>query len=345
MTKAPLVDLRIAQLIDANLDRGREGLRVIEDWCRFGLKEKELVIELKNLRQELGAKHHVNYKRGRSTSSDSGIGLNHPYQQSRANPFEIVSANCARVQEAMRVIEEFTRVFDPELSKIAEKVRYNLYEIELEIIRTSKGKKRRDKLANCKLCLITSPHKDLKRIVNQVLKVGVTMIQYRCKEMSDRDKINDALELADICHKHGSLFIVNDRVDIAIAAKADGVHLGQKDFPTDVARIILGSEMLVGRSTNCIEQIHLAEAEKCDYVGLGPINKSKTKENLKSIGTNCLQEITKTTHIPWFAIGGINISNLRDLIELGTKRIAVSASIMDAKDPGKAAQELLEVIK
>ena len=119
MTNPPLADRCVAVLIDANLDRAREGLRVVEDWCRFGLKRQDLVVKIKNWRQQLGVKHHLAYKKSRSIKNDSGLGLSHPAQFNRKNPSQITSANFARAQEALRVIEEYARYSDPDLSAIA----------------------------------------------------------------------------------------------------------------------------------------------------------------------------------------------------------------------------------
>ena len=114
MPVIPNNNQNVAQLIDANLDRAREGLRVIEDWCRFVLKNKDLVITIKNWRQQLGKKHADIYKQARSSKSDIATGLGHPAQQERKEPIQVVIANFARVQEALRVLEEFSRLIDPD---------------------------------------------------------------------------------------------------------------------------------------------------------------------------------------------------------------------------------------
>ena len=125
------LDPRVARLIDANLDRAREGLRVVEDWCRFGLEQQDLVVRLKDWRQRLGRLHHYSYKQARSTSTDTGAGLEHPAQLDRHSPDHVVAANCARVQEALRVLEEYGRTIDPALAAEAAAIRYGLYDLEV----------------------------------------------------------------------------------------------------------------------------------------------------------------------------------------------------------------------
>ena len=127
------------RLLDANLDRAREGLRVVEDWCRFGLDRPDLVARLKDLRQRLGLLHADRYKQARHTASDGGAGLGHPAQAQRQQPSQVVAANCGRVQEALRVLEEFGRGVDDPLAAEAATIRYALYDLEVELLRAGRG--------------------------------------------------------------------------------------------------------------------------------------------------------------------------------------------------------------
>ena len=192
MPVTPPSDNRIAQLIDANLDRAREGLRVMEDWCRFGLKRSDFSIQIKDWRQQLGAHHHNIYRKARLTSKDPAMGVSHPLQKVRSTPEAVFIANSSRVQEALRVIEEFTRITDPKLSEIATKIRYETYEIEIKVLNTTEGINKRQTLKDCSLYLITTNKKDLKEIVLQSLKAGVKIVQYREKFLNDNEKISQA---------------------------------------------------------------------------------------------------------------------------------------------------------
>ncbi|WP_320667153.1 thiamine phosphate synthase [Prochlorococcus sp. MIT 1307] len=344
MSIVPSTNSCVARLIDANLDRAREGLRVVEDWCRFGLQQKNLVVTLKDWRQQLGNHHHEIYKNARATSQDKGIGLTHPAQKNRHSPEEVVAANCSRVQEALRVLEEFSRITDPDLANNASKIRYGLYELELKILKATITSKLRKKLEHSKLCLITTPQPDLSKRVASALEQGVDMVQYRSKEDTDRERVIQARELACLCKKHKALFIVNDRLDLALAVDADGVHLGQNDIPTDIARRLLGKEKLIGRSTHCIKELQEAEQEGCDYLGVGPVFSTQTKPRLRPSGISYVKEASQATQLPWFAIGGINCSNIDKVLNAGAKKIAIAGAIMNSTNPTSMSLELIQKI-
>tara|TARA_Y100001968_G_scaffold294253_1_gene300706 strand:- start:11099 stop:12136 length:1038 start_codon:yes stop_codon:yes gene_type:complete len=342
MIFTPPKDKKIARVIDANLDRAREGLRVIEDWCRFGIDRKDLVVKLKNWRHQLALHHHEIYKLARSASTDQGALLNHPAQKTRQTSNEIVFANCSRVQEALRVLEEFSRQSDPDLAKIAAIIRFEIYEFELTVFKANRKNIRINLLNTCNLCLITTPTKDLISIVSSALSAGIKMVQYRCKSSNDQIKISEVLQLASICKDNGALFIINDRVDFALAADADGVHLGQNDIPIEIARKILGEERLIGRSTHNLNQLQRAKDEGCDYIGAGPVFPTKNKPQETISGLEFLREAYNATKLPCFAIGGINISNISEIRKSGFNRIAVIDAIMNSKEPGQATKELLK---
>ncbi len=345
MTVTPPSNNRIAQLIDANLDRAREGLRVLEDWCRFGLKREDFSISIKDWRHQLGACHQNIYRNARLTSLDPAMGVSHPLQKHRSTPDQIVIANSSRVQEALRVIEEFTRITDPNLSKIASNIRYKTYEIELKIIKTKEGNDRREILESSSICLITSNNESLKEVVLQALKAGIKIIQYREKSLIDSKRIDQAKKLASLCRQFNALFIVNDRIDISLAVNADGVHLGQQDMPTEIARKLLGPEKIIGRSTHCLEDIQKAEDEGCDYIGIGPIFSSETKKELKALGTDYLKQGLMAANLPAFAIGGINTSNINKIHQMNKIKIAVADAIMNSPNPTLAIKRLSEYLK
>ena len=344
MPVTPPTDNRIAQLIDANLDRAREGLRVMEDWCRFGLKRNDFSVQIKDWRQQLGAHHHNIYRKARLTSEDPAMGVSHPLQKNRSTPEDIFIANSSRVQEALRVLEEFTRITDPKLSEIATRIRYETYEIEIKVLNAKEGIGNRQILKSCSLYLITANRKDLADIVLQALEAGVKIVQYREKFLNDNEKVNQAKELASLCKKYNSLFIVNDRIDIALAVKADGIHLGQEDFSTKIARELLGPEKIIGRSTHCIEDLENAEKEGCDYIGIGPIFPSETKKKLTPIGIDYLRKGSEMTLLPAFAIGGINSSNIHKLNQINNLRIAVSDAIINSNNPFAKTEELFKFL-
>jgi len=335
---------RIAQLIDANLDRAREGLRVMEDWCRFGLKRDDFSIQIKDWRQQLGAHHQNIYRKARLVSEDPAMGVSHPLQKNRSTPEDIFIANSSRVQEALRVLEEFTRITDPKLSEIATKIRYKTYEIEVQVLNAKEGIDKRQILKDCSLYLITSNKQKLKDVVHQALEAGVKIVQYREKFLNDNEKVKQAKDLAFLCKRYNCLFIVNDRIDIALAVNADGIHLGQGDIPTKIAREILGSDKIIGRSTHCLDEIKNAEEEGCDYIGIGPVFPSETKKKLNPIGIDYLRKGLNKTLLPAFAIGGINNSTIKKLNQINNLRIAVSDAIINSNDPFSEIEELLKFL-
>jgi thiamine-phosphate pyrophosphorylase len=336
----------IERLLDANLDRAREGLRVLEDWCRFALDRPDLVVRCKDLRQRLGRCHRLAYKMARHTASDGANGLGHPAQNDRKNPLAVVLANAGRVQEALRVLEEFGRGRDPELAQEAARIRYALYDLEVDCLRSSgaPGDSRRERLARCHLYLITSPGPDLLATVEAALRAGVRLVQYRSKHQpaTDMERLEEASRLRQLCWSHGALFIVNDRLDLAMAVEADGVHLGQEDLTVAVARRLLGPDRLIGRSTHAPDQLRQAVLEGCDYAGVGPVQATPSKPGRQPVGLEYVASAAADCPIPWFAIGGVDGVNLASLREAGATRVAVIRAIMGAPDPHGASLALLQ---
>ena len=157
-------DLRIYQIIDANLDRAREGLRVLEDWARFGLGKEKYVKKIKNFRQILGKNHLKVYKQSRNHIVDKCQGLTHQEQINRNTPEQIISSNSGRVQEALRVIEEFSRLHNHELSKIASEIRYEIYTIEIDLLNLSTRRNSEEILKENHLYVITTFFKSIRNI-------------------------------------------------------------------------------------------------------------------------------------------------------------------------------------
>ena len=290
-------DLRIYQVIDANLDRAREGLRVLEDWARFGLGKEKYVERIKNFRQILGKNHLEVYKQSRNYIKDQCKGLTHQEQINRRIPEQIISSNAGRVQEALRVIEEFSRLHNLELSKIASEIRYEIYTLEIELLSFSKFKKSQEVLKENDLYVITDQKDNLLEIIEKILIAGGRIIQHRFKKGTAKDHLKEAIQIKNLCKKYNSLFIVNDRLDIALASNADGIHLGQDDLDLKTARKLLGYSKIIGISANNEIDISNAYKEGCNYIGIGPVFETATKKNKKPIGI----EKIKTSGLHSFA--------------------------------------------
>lgn len=186
----------------------------------------------------------------------------------------------------------------------------------------------------------------IEEVVKQLVKSGVQMIQYRDKYSDDGDFLNEALKLQKILKNKGVAFIVNDRVDIAIYSDADGVHVGQSDLPVPVARKLLGKNKIIGTSAENINQAKMAQKEGADYVGLGPIFYTTTKEKIpQPVGLDLIKQAKKELKIPFFPIGGINLDNLGSVINAGAKRVAVASAIVCSPDISNTAQQFLSRLK
>ena len=335
-------DLRIYQIIDANLDRAREGLRVLEDWARFGLGKEKHVERIKNFRQILGKNHLEIYKKSRNHIVDKCKGLTHQEQTNRKTPEQVISSNSGRVQEALRVIEEFSRQHNNELSKIASEIRYEIYTIEIELLSLSKCKNSKEILKENDLYVITDQKDNLLEIIEEILIAGARIIQYRFKQGTDKDHLQEAIQIKNLCKRYNSLFIVNDRLDIALASNADGIHLGQDDLDLKTARRLLGYSKIIGISANNEIDISNALEGSCDYIGIGPVFKTATKKNKKPIGIEKIKTLTKDLNIPWFAIGGIKSKNISYLKKNGFKKVALVSQLMNSEDPKEDAIMILK---
>tara|TARA_B100001989_G_scaffold248783_1_gene222922 strand:- start:9 stop:1064 length:1056 start_codon:yes stop_codon:yes gene_type:complete len=335
-------DLRIFQIIDANLDRAREGLRVLEDWARFGLAENDCVKKIKNFRQILGKNHLEIYKQSRNYVKDQSKGLTHREQLNRKTPKEIIGSNAGRVQEALRVIEEFSRIHNHELSRVASEIRYEIYTIEIDLLSISSRKKSEEILKKNDLYVITDQKENLLGTIEEILIAGVKIIQHRFKTGNDKDHLEEAIKIKNLCKRYKSLFIVNDRIDIALASNADGVHLGQDDLDSKTARKLLGYSKIIGISANNELDISNALRQGCDYIGIGPVFETSTKKDKKPLGVDRIKTLTKDLNIPWFAIGGVKANNISYLKTNGLKKVALVSQIMNSEYPKEDAIMILK---
>lgn len=324
----------VYRILDANLDRAREGLRIIEEWCRFGLNDAQLAESCKHLRQEVSKWHTAQIRAARDTPGDTGTDLTHPQEEQRSSITSLLQANFCRIQEALRVLEEYGKLHDAAMGKTFKQMRYQVYTLESTLM----GYQRHQLLWRSRLYLVTSPVDNLLETVEACLKGGLTLLQYREKSADDVIRLDRARKLRQLCHDYGALFIINDRIDLALAVDADGVHLGQQDLPIAVARQLLGPQRLIGRSTTNQKEMQGAIAEGADYIGLGPVYETPTKAGKAAAGLDYVRYAAKNCQIPWFAIGGIDTSNINDVIDAGAQRVAVVRSLMQAEQPTLVTQ-------
>lgn len=182
-------------------------------------------------------------------------------------------------------------------------------------------------------------------IIKCSLDAGLDIIQLRHKDGPDRNFFETGLKIKRLLKKGKNLFIVNDRVDLALALQADGVHLGQKDIPVKIARKLLGRKKIVGLSAHSIEEAVEALDLDIDYIAIGAVFPTPIKPDYNILGLENLRKLVKRIDIPLVAIGGINELNISDVVKTGVKRIAVVRAIMCAKDPYFATKNLLEKMR
>lgn len=336
-----LTTTAVYRILDANLDRAREGIRIIEEWCRFGLNDAKSTAECKFLRQSLARWHTPEIRAARDTPGDPGTDLTHPQEEQRAGLTEVLLANFCRTQEALRVLEEYSKIHSPEMAVECKQMRYQVYRLESDLI----GLQRHQRLQRSPLYLVTSPVENLISVVEAALKGGLSLVQYRDKQADDGDRLRMAHQLCQLCHQYNALFIVNDRVDVALAVNADGVHLGQQDIPIALARRILGASRIVGRSTTNPDEMRRALDEGADYIGVGPIYATPTKAGKASVGLDYVRYAATHAPVPWFAIGGIDTTNVGDVVAAGARRVAVVRAIMEAEQPTLITQYFLSQLQ
>ncbi|MCQ4081540.1 thiamine phosphate synthase [Streptomyces sp. RB6PN25] len=219
---------------------------------------------------------------------------------------------------------------------------------------TATARQRRAKLAEARVYLCTDARKrqgDLAEFLDAVLAGGaaggVDIVQLREKGLEAREELEHLEVLAAACRKHGKLLAVNDRADVAHAAGADVLHLGQGDLPVPAARAIVGDEVVIGRSCHAESEAAAAAAEPgADYFCTGPVWPTPTKPGRHAPGLPLVEYAAGLgTDRPWFAIGGIDLSNVGRVLAAGARRIVVVRAITEADDPGEAAARLAEIVR
>ncbi|OHB79131.1 MAG: thiamine-phosphate diphosphorylase [Planctomycetes bacterium RBG_16_64_12] len=340
----PQDQVRVLRVIDAALNRGREGLRVVEDYVRFVLDDAHLTGQMKALRHELTALFsHLSLGRrlaARETQADVGTGATVSSERLRTDPHGVLAANFTRLEESLRTLEEFGKILDLDLAAKLEQLRYRTYTIQ-RAVEITKGSLERLGRARLYVLVDARPSPEqFTALVRSLVDAGVDALQFRDKTLEDRRLLDRARLLRQLTLRSDTLFIMNDRPDLAVLARADGVHVGQQDLTVKDARTIVGPDALVGVSTHSIDQARQAVLDGANYLGVGPTFPSGTKRFDKLPGPALLRAVAAEIRLPAFAIGGIDRENLPEVLATGFCRIAVSGAITAAPDPAAAAREL-----
>lgn len=330
------------RILDANSNRALEGLRVVEEFVRFTLDDSHLSLLCKQLRHRLTDRLTAIDKQfrfaARDTRNDVGTQISTKSEQIRSGVLDVANASLQRLKEALRCLEEYSKTFDTELAQDFEVIRYEVYTLERAINNTwnscerlkdarlyvlMDGCQNRDSFQNLATCLISGE---------------VDVVQFRDKSLSDRELLERASLLRQLTANTQTLFIMNDRPDLAVLSRADGVHLGQEELTVKDARQIVGIDALIGISTHSIQQAREAVLDGANYIGCGPTFPSETKTFAGFPGISFLSEVKNEIQLPAFAIGGINPTNLEQVINAGMSRVAVSQAVTAVTSPNKAIQ-------
>jgi thiamine-phosphate pyrophosphorylase len=334
MSKTP--DPSVLRILDASANRAGEGLRTVEEWARFSLNDAELSAELKIIRHQVAAAvasvPRIELLAARDTPGDVGTDIGCPDEQTRENAADVVAAGIARTGQSLRVIEEYLKTIAPQAARTVEKARYQFYtaSVKLELRLSRSDRSQRLHQSSVYGLIDAGEHaNEFESRVAALCESGIDILQLRDRTQTDRTLIARAKVGTEIANRHGVLFVMNDRADLAVAAGCDGVHIGQDELPAQVARSIVGHDRIVGVSTHCIDQARQANRDGADYIGCGPVFPSQTKSFDQFAGLDYLRQVTQEVSIPWFAIGGIDTSNVDQVVDAGCHRIAVTAALQD----------------
>jgi thiamine-phosphate pyrophosphorylase len=341
----PTDRLAALRIIDANFNRAMEGLRVLEEYCRFGLDDVHLTRLWKDLRHSLanlqGQLPQHDLLHSRDTYGDVGTTAKTTAELTRESIQHVAQASCKRLEQALRSLGEYAKVLGLSSAPEFETLRYQVYTLEKATLLTADSQER---LAKARLYVLLDGCNSLAEFeqkAREICQAGAHIIQLRDKELADRELLERAKILRQITRECGTLFIMNDRPDLALlAAAADGVHVGQNELTIPEVRRVVGPEMLIGVSTHDIDQARAAVLAGASYLGCGPTFPSGTKHFDHFPGPAFLREVVAEISLPAFAIGGITPENLSQVLETGMKRVAVGGSVTGAKEPGTVVKGL-----
>jgi thiamine-phosphate pyrophosphorylase len=339
----------VLRLVDANFDRLGEGLRVLEDVARFLLDDAELCQQLKTLRHELVELSYPLEQQlltSRKVREDVGALTKLRHERSYKDLASVVIANARRTQESLRVLEEFAKLSDTPLTlkpRKFEQARFTIYELEQRLVSGLLRKDKLSRLTGLYLILDTQALRGRSEteVVTQAIQGGAKVIQLRDKQHHKADLLGIARKLKEVCANKGVLFIINDYLDLALASDADGLHLGQKDLPIPEARRLLPMDKLIGCSTNTVSEAVQAQSDGADYIAVGSIYPTTSKVDFKLVGLDTLRRVRKRISVPLIAIGGINETNVEEVMKVGADGVGVINAVLGADDIEGATRELV----
>ena len=345
----------IWRTLDASANRSAEAVRVLEDILRFCLNDAFLSQEAKAIRHELAiifSREEFQPRiRLRDVLRDVGVSTTVAKTPPRTEMKHVFAANAARASQSIRSLEECSRLVVPAVTAAFEQLRYRIYTLEKAAMTIIISENRLADISLCVLLDVDRPKTEFKTLVGQLLTAGVNMIQLRDKKantslLCERTKTitQQARQYAESTAGKKCIVLVNDRADVAVAANADGVHLGETDLPVNLARKVCGHEFIIGRTAHSIDEAKQAVLDGADYLGVGPCYPSNTKQFKEFATDTFLRDVSEEIRLPVFAIGGITADNLDRLVRLGVKRVAIASSITDAADPGEESRLICSLL-
>jgi thiamine-phosphate pyrophosphorylase len=337
----------ILRIIDANANRAREGLRVMEDAARFALDDRSLSEQLKGLRHDLQSAlrscpgYPLGLLAARDVEGDVGTTTSTSQERSRADLRDVALAAAGRTSEALRSIEESFKVLG-EGGADFESLRYRLYTLEQGLALALSARA----APQWRLCILITEslcRLPWERIAEAALAGGADCLQLREKTLEDRELLARARRLRRLAPPGGPVsVIINDRPDIALLAGADGVHLGQHDLSIEDVRRLAGDRLIIGGSSGDLDEARRVAG--ADYLGVGPMFATTTKDKPVRGGVAYLREFLASEQfgrLPHLAIGGITPDNVGQLWAAGCRGVAVSAAVCSAPDPASVCRRLL----
>ncbi len=347
------MDKALYRIIDANINRSREGLRVIEEYCRFILNDQPLTSRVKSIRHRLGE----NVSRfdpavllnARDSEGDIGKDMQIQNAQQRKDFTDCLCAAFKRTEEAMRSIAESCKIVAPALAQSFEATRFDVYTLEKDVTLTADA---RNKFARVRLYVLINidPQTSIDSAIELTKKCaagGADCLQLRCKEIPDAQLLETASSFVQTCRSAGALAVINDRLDIAALSGADGVHLGQQDLPPAMARKLSPRPIMVGSSTHNLTELEKAISQGCDYAGIGKVFPSTTKPDVRQTGLEYVQKALKKladTGLYHVAIGGITTENIDKLLQTGVRAVAVCGQVQNSENPESICRQFKKLL-
>ena len=332
----------VQRILDANANRAREALRVMEEAARFILNDAALTGDLKALRHDLADTLALlpGLEASRDTPGDVGTQLSTPREAQRESVAQVAVAAGKRLSEALRAMEEYGKAVEGAFAARIEQLRYRGYDLEHRLdLALGSGARQQ-----WRLCVLLTEslctHHDWLDVAQACIDGGADCLQLREKDLDAGELLTRTRRLVELARPRRVSVIVNDRPDVALLSGADGVHLGQTDLPCKLARRLIGRQLLIGVSTHEMAHAEQALRDGADYCGVGPMYVSTTKHKPRIAGPAYLSQFVAWNRLPHLAIGGITPDNLEALTAVGVRGVAVSSCVCSSKDPSRVVQAL-----